>query len=648
MQFLSNGHRRKQGTATWDAMIAKWISSSLSRKLLVGLAASLAITSFVFVLLFVGLYRTQLERERGAASAQVNRLLQVSLENAMLKRDLPGLREIVERLGRQEDIRNVMIINPSGEVRFASSEKSLGRQLAAAQLAEAPFHSSMAELPQMAWFSASNGGVDILRSVNPIRNKPICSECHGPVSQNPINGVLIVDHDAGNIRKGAMMGAAMLSGVGAAVLILTLLGSWAFMRRFVIHPIDRLMAATRSLASGDLDARTDHSGSDELARLSGTFDMMAARLQQSVGNLQESEDFLQSLIDKLPDGLRVIDEDYTVVMANDAYCRQLAADHKSVVGRPCYAAHGRDEPCPPTLITCPFHAMPDDNGPLKCIHRHVRSDGSEFHVEIMAARLETSRDGKRRSLIVEEIRDLEQRVRFSHEQRLAELGQLATGVAHEIHNPLASVRLGLHSFLKRIHEDDDDMAGARRYLKAVDGEVDKCIEVTQRLLSLSVPPSPHIQLVSFTKIVPEVVSLLIHEARKSKIELDVDLGPEDLRVLATDSELRMLTLNLIQNAFHAMPGGGRLTILGRIEGDAVKIEFADTGVGILPEDMERVYQPFFSKRADQIEGTGLGLTISKAIIERYNGTLEFRSTPGEGTTFIVTMPLADEGHAAHD
>ena len=114
----------------------------------------------------------------------------------------------------------------------------------------------------------------------------------------------------------------------------------------------------------------------------------------------------------------------------------------------------------------------------------------------------------------------------------------------------------------------------------VDGAVDRCIEITKRLLNLSQLPSQSTQLVSLSVIVPEVVSLLRYEAEQIGVGITLDLGQSDLRVIATDSDMRMLILNLAQNAFHAMPSGGSFLLRGRIEDGRVLIEAEDTGGGI--------------------------------------------------------------------
>jgi signal transduction histidine kinase len=123
--------------------------------------------------------------------------------------------------------------------------------------------------------------------------------------------------------------------------------------------------------------------------------------------------------------------------------------------------------------------------------------------------------------------------------------------------------------------------------------------------------------------------------------MELYLRDKPLRVMATDSELRMVTLNLAQNAMHAMPRGGVLEVTCARVGDEVEIAFRDTGVGISPGDLRQIFEPFFSRRADGVRGTGLGLSITKTIVENHGGGLDVDSRLGHGSRFIVRLPDAD-------
>ncbi|QVL49919.1 MAG: HAMP domain-containing protein [Thiocapsa sp.] len=607
---------------------------SLNTKFALGTAAGLVASSLVFLVLFVGLYRDQIARERTNANVQVTRLLQISLENAMLKRDLDGLQHIVARLGEQPGIHGAMIATTQGLIRVATDPASVGKQLA---LGPGPLNGMVTEI-----ITAADGR-PLVRSINPVPNRDACRECHGSASDRPINGFLLVDLDAEVIGAQARSTTLLLMGAGALIVLLNLAGGWWFMGRFVLRPVHQLTAVSARLAGGDLAARATLAEGDELASLGEGFNAMADSLQGKIRDIEQKERFLQQLIDAVPDGIRVIDQDFRVVLANATYRNQLGLALDSPAPTLCHAAtHAREAPCAETLVTCPVREIARTGTPLRTIHQHTRSDGSKLGVELYAAPMRIAREGHDELLVVESIRDLEQEVRFSHEQHLSELGRLAAGVAHEIHNPLSSVRLALNAAERAAAETPPNRERLTEYLTLVDQEVVKCSQVTERLLHLSVPPSPVQELVEVDRVVAETLSLLAWEAESCKVGIRLVADqPTPLRVLATDSEIRMMALNLAQNACHAMPDGGELAVrFTRASGEVV-IGFEDTGVGIDARDQVRIFEPFFSCRADGSAGTGLGLPITKSLVESHGGTIRIDSGLGRGCRVTVTFPDAD-------
>lgn len=612
-------------------VVWRWSGQGLKRKFTIATIAGFLASSFVFLALFLLFYQGELAREKAQAAQEVNRLLESSLENAMLKRDLDGLLFIIERLGQQPNIRSVMIVNPQGEVRFSSVPELVGTRF----LAEIQGKEEVE-----AGFLKDSRGREVLRSINPVYNKPPCQVCHGPVEKRPLNGVLVVDYDAASVRRQARDTTLMLMGAGALIVIINLLGGWWFIRRFILGPVQRLGQASDAIAGGDLAARVELAGDDELSRLGRSFNTMAENLQSNMRRLEESRQFLQAMVDAIPDGLRIIDEDYNMLLVNRAFRQQTGCPEEERVGEKCYrAAHGLDEPCPAELITCPLESLRREPRPIKVVHHHRTCTGERLDVEIYAAPLQITLEGRPRTLLVESIRDLTSEVRFTHEQRLSELGRLAAGVAHEIYNPLSSMKLALGSVHSTLDERcrSDDVEGL---LKMVEEEMDQCIAITNRLLRLSAAPSRQEELVDLEQVIMEIISLLKWEAEQKGIDQEIRFPQAPMRIIGRESDMRMLVLNLVQNAFHAMPGGGRLVIEGRLDGEWLEVDFRDTGVGISAEDMPHIFMPFFSRRADGVRGTGLGLAICKAIVEESGGMLTVESEPGRGTRFRVRLPQA--------
>jgi PAS domain S-box-containing protein len=612
-----------------------WIAGSLNRQFSIAMITGLTIASIICLILFIALYHKQLAQERSTASIAINRLLQTSLENAMLKQDIEGLREIVQKLGQQPDVRLVMISNPEQEIRFSSDPTLLGTRI--------NWPEGMLPTRPLSRFRVNTRGENVLRSVNPVYNKPPCTQCHGPIKDHPVNGVLFIDYDAEPIREKARYNTLLFMSAGVLVIALTVLILWWFVHYFVLIPIQRLANATQALEQGDLNTRVTEGGQNELSLLAHRFNEMAAKLQDNIRDLSEKEAFLQALIDAVPDGLRVIDQDYRVIQVNRAFCQQLGLSRSMVLKQTCYeSGYAKKTPCPPTLTICPCYEIEKNGQPVKIITQYVRADGSLLDVEIFAAPMEVKIGGKPVKLIVESARDLNRAIKFSHEQKLATMGEVASRMAHEIYNPLTSVRLALQSTLRTLETGKSEPAQIIDYLKLVDGEIDKCVDVTQRLLKLGAPDGEKRQLVAVNQAISETMTLLRFESEQQKIQIELSLEAQPDRILARENDIRMVVLNLAQNAFHAMPQGGKLSIRTWRDNSQIYIAFTDTGCGIEPKHLQRIFDPFFSHRADQKKGTGLGLSICKTLVEQYGGHIGVSSQWGQGCRMTVSLPAVKE------
>ncbi|HHJ18309.1 MAG TPA: HAMP domain-containing protein [Gammaproteobacteria bacterium] len=613
----------------------------LNHKLTLLLLAVLILTSLVFLVLLTGSYRLQLQSERSQTSQEVNLLLQASLENAMLKRDLSGLQGIVDRLSDQPGVVDVAILNLNGEIRFAPQGKGVGHWFSEpidklCKHCESHPEDAVASTQ----FVSTPTGRRVLRSVNPVMNRPACSGCHAPPSEQPINGILIMDYDAESIIQKARSGLLGLIASGLLVMLATLLTVWWFMHRHVIEPLKHLTETSIQLAQGNLGARVAIPCCREFADLGTNFNLMAHRLESSLQQLLGKEAYLQSLIDAIPDAIRVIDHNYQVINANAAYRKQLDLTQTEAIHSPCYqSSHQRKTPCPHTLTRCPVYEIQQTGKPIKTMQDFINHHGQHQAVQVFAAPLEFEAQGKRKQYIVEAIRDLQSELTFSHENKLASLGELAAGVGHEIRNPLSSIRLALQSTLQRLDDKNYDPDEIGSYLKLVDGEIDQCVNVTERLLKLSSLSLGQLELVDINNAIRETLSLIQHEAQAKHIEILTTLDKGQPRMMATESDIRMLTLNLAQNAFHAMPEGGKLKVVSEVQQQQLRISFTDTGVGVSAEHRPYIFDPFYSERPDHSKGTGLGLAISRSIVERFKGKILLEDNLPHGACFIIYLPL---------
>jgi signal transduction histidine kinase len=225
--------------------------------------------------------------------------------------------------------------------------------------------------------------------------------------------------------------------------------------------------------------------------------------------------------------------------------------------------------------------------------------------------------------------------------KLASIGRLSAGVAHEINNPLAIIneKAGL---IKDIFSFKPEYAQDRKLIGLIDGviaSVERCAVITRRLLGFARHMAVSIEPIAVKTLIEDVLGFLRKEAEYRSIDVEVKV-PEKIPTFVSDrGKLQQILLNLINNAFAALSDGGRLQVEARLAGSkAVAIDVIDNGSGIAPGDLDRIFEPFFSTRTCS-GGTGLGLSITYGLVQELGGTLTVASRVGEGSTFTVTLPL---------
>ena len=241
--------------------------------------------------------------------------------------------------------------------------------------------------------------------------------------------------------------------------------------------------------------------------------------------------------------------------------------------------------------------------------------------------------------------ELERRVRERTDQllraaRLADLGTLAAGIAHEINNPLASIASSAESMERRLADGGVDRAEQREYLQVIAKEAYRAHEIASRLLEFARPQASERTLYDLQGLARELEVLLTQRLRERDLTLCVDCGTTPARMLGNPSECKQVLLNLLQNAIDASPRGGRIELRCRRDETGIVLEVQDEGPGIPAEDLERVFDPFFTTKAPG-KGTGLGLAIAHRIIEDHGGTISAESL-GRGALFRVSLPLDEE------
>jgi signal transduction histidine kinase len=234
----------------------------------------------------------------------------------------------------------------------------------------------------------------------------------------------------------------------------------------------------------------------------------------------------------------------------------------------------------------------------------------------------------------------ESRARAARHEKLASLGTLAAGVAHEIRNPLTAINVRLHSLKKNLVADSSEQEDAL----VIDHEIQRLDRIVQEFLQFARPAEPKLLTVSADSLLARMQSLFGPQLKKTSIRLSLESVP-DIWVRVDPQQIEQVLINLVQNAAESMEGDGTITLrartgMGRLSGRArpvVMLEVSDTGKGIPAEVRKRMFDPFFTTKE---EGTGLGLAIAARIVETHGGALECRSEVNHGTTFTILLPHA--------
>jgi signal transduction histidine kinase len=227
-------------------------------------------------------------------------------------------------------------------------------------------------------------------------------------------------------------------------------------------------------------------------------------------------------------------------------------------------------------------------------------------------------------------------------EKMAALGQLSAGIAHEIRNPLTSIKIFIQSLEKEVDLDENQKEDFRIIMK----EIDRIDENITRFLNFARPEEPLFQAIDASALVKDTVNLLAAKLKNSGIRLDISLPDEHPSVEGDPKQLAQVFLNLLLNAVEAMPQGGTLTISSAVKvnpdsgQEFLQLIIKDTGHGIPEKDRPYLFDPFFTTKAG---GTGLGLSIVYSIIQKHNGRIEVESELGKGSSFILSFPIQKEG-----
>lgn len=359
-------------------------------------------------------------------------------------------------------------------------------------------------------------------------------------------------------------------------------------------------------------------------------------MRQKLKEYDRNRAMYDVLINELiQEDVMIIGSDYRVLDINETLLATLGLERKEAVGRYCYEiTHRLTTPCSGEDHKCPLKETLMTRKPTKETHIHKDKDNKNVHYSISAyplfengeiiGAIELSRDITA---------DINTRQAMMQQDKLASIGRLSAGVAHEINNPLTTIL----TTAMLIQEDIDPKNPMYEELEIITNETLRCRKIVASLLDFARQTKPAKKHHNINDIIAECVGLTRKQAEFKDVQILKALSEKVPKLLLDKEQIQQALINLILNATDATDPGGKITVSTALSpgNQFVNIKVSDTGKGIAAEVVDKIFEPFFTTREI---GTGLGLAITHGIIGRHGGDIRVQSRPGQGTTFTIRLP----------
>ncbi|ACI20851.1 MULTISPECIES: c-type heme family protein [Thermodesulfovibrio] len=493
-------------------------------------------------------------------------------------------------------------------------------------------------------------GQEILVMAKPVIVEKGCLICHGKINNAPkallkmfprskdftwkegdIMGIesvsLPIASTLGEI-KGVAISTFLFGAVSLLFLFVTLHGAfWSF----VIKPLKRLSSLFRGIVNGTepLNQTIEVKTKDEIGDLILSFNQMAKYLYDAQEATKKYADTLQTIFEGITDPLALVNPDCTVEMTNHAYRTWMIEGRAAVFNEQCDIEKlDADKLCPVYFLKKvidtkkPFSEYWEGEDQRHYfIHLYPIFDDRENVIKVV----HYVKD-------ITEKRKIEEQMRIT--EKLAAIGQLSAGLAHEINNPLGGIRLCFNNLINT----EMDEKTKNMHVEVINHGLTKIQEIIKQLLDFSKQTELIISAVSVNNLVENVLKLTDYLISKKGIKVIKKLSNEIPEIMIDSNKIEQVFLNIVLNAIQAMDGKeGVLTIESFLKNGKCYIAFTDTGNGIPDDILPKIFDPFFTTKPVG-QGTGLGLSVSKSIIEQHSGRILVK-TSSSGTTFTVELPV---------
>ncbi len=496
-------------------------------------------------------------------------------------------------------------------------------------------------------------GQEFLIRMRPVVAERTCLGCHGdPVSapkglverygitSDPgwkVGDVVGVDSISVPIAipLARIKGIALITflfGFAALVFLFTSLEG-AFWR-LVNKPLRRLKTTFEGIVKGTvpLDKSIPITTYDEIGELTASFNQMAKYLHNAQEDLKKNAETLRSIFEGISDPLALVNPDCSLELTNSAYREWMTRGKSAVFTKKCHPDDcGVDAMCP----VCLLQRVAKER---KAISECWKGDDSQFYYVHLYPIFD---DDGNVIKAVHYVKDITDRKQMDEQMRMAEklaaVGQLSAGVAHEINNPLGGIRLCFNNLMTTEMGEET----RRAHIDVINSGLAKIQDIIGQLVDFSKKSSLSVSSVSVNHLIENVLKLTDYLISKKEIKIIKNLSPDIPEIIVDRNKIEQVFLNIVLNAVHAMDNApGTLTVETMLDGGYCKVSFSDTGPGIPDDILPDIFDPFFTTKGVG-DGTGLGLSVSRSLVEQHNGKIKVE-TSEIGTKFIIELPIANE------
>jgi PAS domain S-box-containing protein len=415
--------------------------------------------------------------------------------------------------------------------------------------------------------------------------------------------------------------------IAAMVILISMLLA-AGLSHLVLRPLEAISARLDRLSAGEYEAPAGRrSRSDEYGVVSTKIDRLGRQMRDVTEVFSALKENLDQIMANLQDGLMLFTQDWRVVLVSASAEQFSGRPRSEMLGQNAEQVFSGESPLERAVLQAFL-----THQPLNCVELEnhegrrvqVSMDFIEEEGEHIGALL-TMRDA-------ESVRRIESEIELSH--RLAAIGRLTSGVAHEVKNPINAIVVHLEVLREKLRQLDPD---ARRHMDIIGSEIHRLDRVVQTLVDFTRPVELKLADTDLSRIVMEVASLAAPDAERVGVRI-ASVVPAPVQVKIDADLVKQALLNVVLNGIQAMPHGGTLNLrCGRADGGA-QVDVADQGEGIPPEIQDRIYHLYFTTKA---KGSGIGLSMTYRVMQLHNGSVTFESAAGQGTTFHLRLPLSE-------